>query len=125
NIKQNHTIPLTTSNYLVNSCRHCSITHTGDRPPPQPTTYPVILPVVLSPFVNPPAKSYVAPPLSFTHLPPQPIVGLPVITLDFKITGQSCPLLFKGRPYWMAPEVRKNTGRSSLVADIWSLGCTV
>ncbi|KAH9603504.1 hypothetical protein KSS87_010020 [Heliosperma pusillum] len=41
------------------------------------------------------------------------------------ITGQSCPLSFKGSPYWMAPEVIKNTGGNSLAVDIWSLGCTV
>lgn len=41
------------------------------------------------------------------------------------ITGQSCPLSFKGSPYWMAPEVIKNTNGSNLAVDIWSLGCTV
>ncbi|GAV79317.1 Pkinase domain-containing protein [Cephalotus follicularis] len=41
------------------------------------------------------------------------------------ITGQSCPLSFKGSPYWMAPEVIRNSSGSSLAVDIWSLGCTV
>ncbi|XP_028773220.1 mitogen-activated protein kinase kinase kinase YODA [Neltuma alba] len=41
------------------------------------------------------------------------------------ITGQSCPLSFKGSPYWMAPEVIKNSSGCSLAVDIWSLGCTV
>ncbi|KAJ1391020.1 Protein kinase domain [Sesbania bispinosa] len=41
------------------------------------------------------------------------------------ITGQSCPLSFKGSPYWMAPEVIKNSNGCSLAVDIWSLGCTV
>ncbi|KAL9237322.1 hypothetical protein vseg_011885 [Gypsophila vaccaria] len=41
------------------------------------------------------------------------------------ITGQSCPLSFKGSPYWMAPEVIKNANGYSLAVDIWSLGCTV
>ncbi|XP_057800068.1 mitogen-activated protein kinase kinase kinase YODA-like [Salvia miltiorrhiza] len=41
------------------------------------------------------------------------------------ITGQSCPLSFKGSPYWMAPEVIKNTSGCNLAVDIWSLGCTV
>lgn len=42
------------------------------------------------------------------------------------ITGQSCPLSFKGSPYWMAPEVIKNSNGCNLaVVDIWSLGCTV
>ncbi|TKY45222.1 Mitogen-activated protein kinase kinase kinase YODA [Spatholobus suberectus] len=41
------------------------------------------------------------------------------------ITGQSCPLSFKGSPYWMAPEVIKNSNGCSLLVDIWSLGCTV
>ncbi|GAB4826341.1 hypothetical protein Ancab_009207 [Ancistrocladus abbreviatus] len=41
------------------------------------------------------------------------------------ITGQSCPLSFKGSPYWMAPEVIKNLNGANLAVDIWSLGCTV
>ncbi|CAN0841261.1 Mitogen-activated protein kinase kinase kinase YODA [Linum grandiflorum] len=41
------------------------------------------------------------------------------------ITGQSCPLSFKGSPYWMAPEVIKNSTGCNLAVDIWSLGCTV
>ncbi|PKA55005.1 Mitogen-activated protein kinase kinase kinase YODA [Apostasia shenzhenica] len=41
------------------------------------------------------------------------------------ITGQSCPLSFKGSPYWMAPEVIKNMNGCNLAVDIWSLGCTV
>ncbi|CAD5175832.1 unnamed protein product [Musa acuminata subsp. malaccensis] len=41
------------------------------------------------------------------------------------ITGQSCPLSFKGSPYWMAPEVIKNLNGCNLAVDIWSLGCTV
>ncbi|XP_020250909.1 mitogen-activated protein kinase kinase kinase YODA-like isoform X2 [Asparagus officinalis] len=41
------------------------------------------------------------------------------------IAGQSCPLSFKGSPYWMAPEVIKNTNGCNLAVDIWSLGCTV
>lgn len=67
-----------------------------------------------------------------------------------QITGQSCPLSFKGSPYWMAPEVSllftitlslmasaafltfivfvqvfKNSNGCNLAVDIWSLGCTV
>ncbi|KAL6581500.1 hypothetical protein OROMI_007423 [Orobanche minor] len=41
------------------------------------------------------------------------------------ITGQSCPLSFKGSPYWMAPEIIRNSSGCSLAVDIWSLGCTV
>ncbi|CAM8900554.1 unnamed protein product [Rhodiola kirilowii] len=41
------------------------------------------------------------------------------------ISGQSCPLSFKGSPYWMAPEVIKNSSGCKLAVDIWSLGCTV
>ncbi|XP_051121223.1 mitogen-activated protein kinase kinase kinase YODA-like [Andrographis paniculata] len=41
------------------------------------------------------------------------------------ITGQSCPLSFKGSPYWMAPEVIRNLNGCTLAVDIWSLGCTV
>ncbi|KAH1139713.1 hypothetical protein AAZX31_10G220500 [Glycine max] len=41
------------------------------------------------------------------------------------ITGQSCLLSFKGTPYWMAPEVIKNSNGCNLAVDIWSLGCTV
>ncbi|KAM3381985.1 mitogen-activated protein kinase kinase kinase YODA [Capsicum galapagoense] len=41
------------------------------------------------------------------------------------ITGQSCPLSLKGSPYWMAPEVIKNSSGCNLAVDIWSLGCTV
>lgn len=29
-----------------------------------------------------------------------------LILYALQITGQSCPLSFKGSPYWMAPEVR-------------------
>ncbi|KAK8479473.1 hypothetical protein V6N13_046596 [Hibiscus sabdariffa] len=41
------------------------------------------------------------------------------------IAGQSCPLSFKGSPYWMAPEVIRNSSGCNLAVDIWSLGCTV
>ncbi|KAG8374985.1 hypothetical protein BUALT_Bualt10G0052500 [Buddleja alternifolia] len=41
------------------------------------------------------------------------------------ITGPSCPLSFKGSPYWMAPEVIRNSNGCNLAVDIWSLGCTV
>ncbi|GER27014.1 serine/threonine protein kinase [Striga asiatica] len=41
------------------------------------------------------------------------------------IRRQSCPLSFKGSPYWMAPEVIRNSNGCSLAVDIWSLGCTV
>nr|XP_025888231.1 mitogen-activated protein kinase kinase kinase YODA isoform X3 [Solanum lycopersicum] len=41
------------------------------------------------------------------------------------ITGHYCPLSFKGSPYWMAPEVIKNSNGCNLAVDIWSLGCTV
>ncbi|KAL2342744.1 hypothetical protein Fmac_004029 [Flemingia macrophylla] len=41
------------------------------------------------------------------------------------ITGPSCPFSFKGSPYWMAPEVIKNSDGCNLAVDIWSLGCTV
>ncbi|PON62895.1 Serine/threonine protein kinase [Parasponia andersonii] len=41
------------------------------------------------------------------------------------ISGQSCPLSFKGSPNWMAPEVIKNSNGCNLAVDIWSLGCTV
>ncbi|KAI5601442.1 hypothetical protein BDE02_01G092600 [Populus trichocarpa] len=41
------------------------------------------------------------------------------------ISGQSCPFSFRGSPYWMAPEVIKNSNGCNLAVDIWSLGCTV
>ncbi|KAK6947795.1 Protein kinase domain [Dillenia turbinata] len=41
------------------------------------------------------------------------------------ISGQACPLSFKGSPYWMAPEVIKNSNGCNSAVDIWSLGCTV
>ncbi|KAK7399199.1 hypothetical protein VNO78_10377 [Psophocarpus tetragonolobus] len=41
------------------------------------------------------------------------------------ISGSSCPFSFKGSPYWMAPEVIKNSSGCNLMVDIWSLGCTV
>ncbi|KAI4351699.1 hypothetical protein L6164_006033 [Bauhinia variegata] len=37
----------------------------------------------------------------------------------------SAPLSFKGSPYWMAPEVIRNSNGCNLAVDIWSLGCTV
>ncbi|KVH95392.1 Protein kinase, ATP binding site-containing protein [Cynara cardunculus var. scolymus] len=43
-----------------------------------------------------------------------------------QISGPSCPLSFKGSPYWMAPEViNNNSNGCNLAVDIWSLGCTV
>ncbi|VAI47697.1 unnamed protein product [Triticum turgidum subsp. durum] len=41
------------------------------------------------------------------------------------INGQQCPFSLKGSPYWMAPEVIKNSSGCNLAVDIWSLGCTV
>ncbi|KAE8705298.1 Mitogen-activated protein kinase kinase kinase YODA [Hibiscus syriacus] len=41
------------------------------------------------------------------------------------IAGQSCPLSFKGNPYWLAPEIIRNPSGCNLAVDIWSLGCTV
>ncbi|KAL8141627.1 hypothetical protein V2J09_014659 [Rumex salicifolius] len=41
------------------------------------------------------------------------------------ISGQPSPLSFKGSPYWMAPEVIKNSNGCNLAVDVWSLGCTV
>ncbi|CAL0313363.1 unnamed protein product [Lupinus luteus] len=41
------------------------------------------------------------------------------------ISAHSCPFSFKGSPYWMAPEVIKNSVGCNLAVDIWSLGCTV
>ncbi|XP_074330919.1 mitogen-activated protein kinase kinase kinase YODA-like [Apium graveolens] len=41
------------------------------------------------------------------------------------IAGPSCPLSLKGSPYWMAPEIIKNSNACNLAVDIWSLGCTV
>ncbi|KAL3609894.1 hypothetical protein D5086_000914 [Populus alba] len=46
-------------------------------------------------------------------------------SVDLQISGQSCPLSFRGSPYWMAPEVIKNSNGCNLAVDIWSLGCTV
>ncbi|XP_039025403.1 mitogen-activated protein kinase kinase kinase YODA-like [Hibiscus syriacus] len=41
------------------------------------------------------------------------------------IACQSCPLSFKGSPYWLAPEIIRNPSGCNLAVDIWSLGCTV
>ncbi|KAK9080257.1 hypothetical protein SSX86_001933 [Deinandra increscens subsp. villosa] len=41
------------------------------------------------------------------------------------ITGYTSLLTFKESPYWMAPEIIKNTNGYNLAVDIWSLGCTV
>lgn len=41
------------------------------------------------------------------------------------ISAQSFPLSFKGSPYWMAPEVIRNSNGYDFSVDIWSLGCTV
>lgn len=73
--------------------------------------------------------------------------------INLQITGQACPLSFKGSPHWMAPEVSmltltvsflsdalrqcslsnllmlfqvmNNANGCNLAVDIWSLGCTV
>nr|XP_017233538.1 PREDICTED: mitogen-activated protein kinase kinase kinase YODA-like [Daucus carota subsp. sativus] len=41
------------------------------------------------------------------------------------ISGQPCHLSFKGSPYWMAPEIIKNSSSCNVAVDIWSLGCTI
>ncbi|KAK4338431.1 hypothetical protein RND71_042918 [Anisodus tanguticus] len=48
-----------------------------------------------------------------------------LLSYNLQITGQYCPLSFKGSPYWMAPEVIKNSNGCHLAVDIWSLGCTI
>ncbi|KAK1394145.1 hypothetical protein POM88_013201 [Heracleum sosnowskyi] len=47
-----------------------------------------------------------------------------IITAE-EIVGPSWPLSLKGSPYWMAPEIIKNSNACNLDVDIWSLGCTV
>ncbi|KAE8729948.1 Mitogen-activated protein kinase kinase kinase YODA [Hibiscus syriacus] len=42
-----------------------------------------------------------------------------------KHARKSCPLSFKGSPYWLAPEIIRNPSGCNLAVDIWSLGCTV
>ncbi|KAK1404257.1 hypothetical protein POM88_003862 [Heracleum sosnowskyi] len=52
-----------------------------------------------------------------------PEVGAPDQIMN--IAGPSWPLSLKGSPYWMAPEIIKNSNACNLAVDIWSLGCTV
>uniref|UniRef100_A0A7C9A5Q9 Mitogen-activated protein kinase kinase kinase n=1 Tax=Opuntia streptacantha TaxID=393608 RepID=A0A7C9A5Q9_OPUST len=52
-------------------------------------------------------------------------IELKVLPECLQINGQPCQLSFKGSPYWMAPEVIRNSNGCNLGVDIWSLGCTV
>ncbi|KAK7245084.1 hypothetical protein RIF29_39917 [Crotalaria pallida] len=56
---------------------------------------------------------------------PSGIVKLADFGVAKDISGDSCPLSLKGSPYWMAPEVIKNSNGCNPAVDIWSLGCTV
>lgn len=52
-------------------------------------------------------------------------IELKVLPECLQMNGQPCQLSFKGSPYWMAPEVIRNSNGCNLGVDIWSLGCTV
>ncbi|XP_002971342.2 mitogen-activated protein kinase kinase kinase 3 [Selaginella moellendorffii] len=53
------------------------------------------------------------------------IVKLADFGMAKHLSVESFPLSFKGSPYWMAPEVIKQTHGYDLSVDVWSLGCTV
>ncbi|KAK9226702.1 hypothetical protein WN943_011750 [Citrus x changshan-huyou] len=59
------------------------------------------------------------------------VVKLADFGIGKHLTGLSYELSMKGSPYWMAPEVmqadiqKDGNHRVALLADIWSLGCTV
>eukprot|EP00171_Calliarthron_tuberculosum_P011101 IDg11101t1 len=48
-------------------------------------------------------------------------LGNRVSTAD---SAEASPMDFLGSPYWMAPELVRQTGKST-ASDIWSVGCTV
>ncbi len=50
--------------------------------------------------------------------------GLASTKLGKDASGKENPMDFLGSPYWMAPELVTQTGKST-ASDIWSVGCTV
>ncbi|XP_031482544.1 mitogen-activated protein kinase kinase kinase 3-like [Nymphaea colorata] len=56
---------------------------------------------------------------------PNGVIKLADFGMAKHVGSCSCPLSFRGSPYWMAPEVIMNTNGYNWAVDVWSLGCTV
>ncbi|CAN6475897.1 unnamed protein product [Victoria cruziana] len=56
---------------------------------------------------------------------PNGVIKLADFGMAKHVGSSSCPLSFRGSPYWMAPEVIMNTNGYNWAVDVWSLGCTV